>query len=248
MRRMRHLKPREIQGCAIALDASISGSLYDATSGGSLVAADGAVARWEDQSGNARHVTQGTSGQRPLRRVKQINGVDAVEFDGNDDNLSVASQNLTDYLGSGQNTVVSLVLKQRSAQANNIQIRLQVTASNTLQVAYSYSNILYFDPGRSGAPGRVSVAQPSGWDDNPHVTLSWRSGANGAIWSDNKQLVSSASFSDTASSSATFRVGLATSETHEGEICEVAIWNSGLSDFVRMRTWQSRMRKWRING
>ena len=50
MRRMRHLKPREIQGCQLALDASIPTSLYDATSGGSLVAADGVVRRWEDQS------------------------------------------------------------------------------------------------------------------------------------------------------------------------------------------------------
>ncbi len=40
--------------------------LYDATSGGSVVTADEAlIARWEDQSGNARHLTQGTSGSRP---------------------------------------------------------------------------------------------------------------------------------------------------------------------------------------
>lgn len=39
--------------------------LYDATSGGSAVVAGAAIARWEDQSGNARHLTQGTSGNRP---------------------------------------------------------------------------------------------------------------------------------------------------------------------------------------
>lgn len=38
---------------------------YDATSGGSVVTADnGQVARWEDQSGNGRHLTQGTSANR----------------------------------------------------------------------------------------------------------------------------------------------------------------------------------------
>lgn len=93
MRRMRHLKPREIQGCQLALDASIPTSLYDATSGGSLVAGDGAVARWEDQSGNARHATQGTSGNRPLRKVSAQGGVDAIRFDGIDDRLNHALGN-----------------------------------------------------------------------------------------------------------------------------------------------------------
>lgn len=84
MRRMRHLKPREIQGCQLALDASIATSLYDATSGGSLVATDGAIGRWEDQSGGARHATA-TLKARPIRKVGVINGCDAVRFDGVND-------------------------------------------------------------------------------------------------------------------------------------------------------------------
>lgn len=90
-RRMRHVKAREIQGCQIALDASIPSSLFDATSGGSLVAANGSVARWEDLSGNGRHVTQSSSTIRPLRRVANQGGLDAVEFDGSDDRLINAS-------------------------------------------------------------------------------------------------------------------------------------------------------------
>ncbi len=41
---------------------------YDATVAGSLVTTDGAVVkRWEDQSGNGNHVTQGTSANCPLK-------------------------------------------------------------------------------------------------------------------------------------------------------------------------------------
>lgn len=69
---------------ALWLDASDSTTLYDATTGGSLVAEDGAVARWEDKSGNARHATQATSGNRPLRKTSVQNSLDVLRFDGTD--------------------------------------------------------------------------------------------------------------------------------------------------------------------
>jgi hypothetical protein len=73
------------------LDASDASTLYDATSGGSLVAADGGVARWEDKSGNARHATQSTSGNRPQRKTNQQNGLDALLFDGANDRFVLPS-------------------------------------------------------------------------------------------------------------------------------------------------------------
>jgi len=72
---------------ALWLDGADASTLYDATSGGSLVAADGAVARWEDKSGNARHVTQGTLGSRPTRKTSILNGRDVLRFDGSADGL-----------------------------------------------------------------------------------------------------------------------------------------------------------------
>lgn len=65
---------------ALWLDASDSSTLYDATSGGSLVAANGDVARWQDKSGNSRHLTQSTLASRPVRRVANQNGLDIIEF------------------------------------------------------------------------------------------------------------------------------------------------------------------------
>ncbi len=79
-RRMRHIKAREFQGCDVAFDFSNPANLYDATTGGSLVAANGAIARSNDVSGGSAHATQGTSGNRPLRKVAAINGNDAALF------------------------------------------------------------------------------------------------------------------------------------------------------------------------
>jgi hypothetical protein len=80
---------------ALWLDASDSSTLYDATSGGSLVAADGAIARWEDKSGNLRHATQGTIGSRPLRKTALQNSRDIVRLDGTGDIMNITPFTMT---------------------------------------------------------------------------------------------------------------------------------------------------------
>jgi hypothetical protein len=65
---------------ALWLDASDNATLFNDTSGGSLPEADGGVARWEDKSGNARHLTQSTSGLRPIRKIANQNSLDGVQF------------------------------------------------------------------------------------------------------------------------------------------------------------------------
>jgi hypothetical protein len=81
--------PNAVSGLLMWLDASDASTLYDATSGGSLVSANGAIARWEDKSGNARHALQSSSSQRPLRKSGIIGGKDVVRFDGSNDILNL---------------------------------------------------------------------------------------------------------------------------------------------------------------
>ena len=103
--------PDLLTGLQLWLDASDADTLYDATSGGSLVAADGGVARWEDKSGNGRHATQGTSANRPARKTAIQGGKDVLRFDGSDDHLTS-----TDFLdlSSGQ-AITAFVVCKRSA-------------------------------------------------------------------------------------------------------------------------------------
>ena len=100
--------PTSLSGCALWLDAADANTLYDATSGGSLVAPDGQVARWEDKSGNARHFNQNTSGFRPLRKTDVQNGLDTVRF-GGDDRL----QN-TDIIATGNPAITIFTVVQWS--------------------------------------------------------------------------------------------------------------------------------------
>lgn len=73
-------RPTSIAGIQLWLDASDPWTLFNATSGGSNVAADGTVARWEDKSGNARHATESTNG--PTRKAAVVGGSDALRFTG----------------------------------------------------------------------------------------------------------------------------------------------------------------------
>jgi hypothetical protein len=78
--------PTDIANIALWLDAT--SGLYDATTGGAAVTANGAqVARWEDRSGNARHFSQATVNSRPTLATAGLNSKATLYFDGTDDFL-----------------------------------------------------------------------------------------------------------------------------------------------------------------
>jgi hypothetical protein len=108
-----------IGGLQLWLDSSDANTLYDATTGGSLVAADGSVARWEDKSGNARHFTQSNATFRPARKTNQQNGLDTILLDGSNDHLIGG-----DYLDltSTNSLTVFCVIKTLTANANGYEI------------------------------------------------------------------------------------------------------------------------------
>ncbi len=97
-------------GLQLWLDAADSATLFDATTGGSPVAADGGVARWEDKSGNARHFTQSESTKRPQRKTAQQNGLDALLFDGSNDSLTGG-----DFLDGNVGGKTAFVVLKRNA-------------------------------------------------------------------------------------------------------------------------------------
>lgn len=80
--RFQPLDPLTIPGLTGWWDASDSGSLFDADTGGSAATADGDVGRIQDKSGNNRHFTQATAADRPRRKTSVQNGLDVVRFDG----------------------------------------------------------------------------------------------------------------------------------------------------------------------
>lgn len=76
--RRRNTNPIPALSPALWLDASDAATLYDATTGGGPVAPDGTIARWEDKSGNGRHILQATSAARATRKTAIKNGLDVA--------------------------------------------------------------------------------------------------------------------------------------------------------------------------
>lgn len=103
--------PTQLTGLQLWLDAADPLVLFDATTGGSLVAADGGVARWEDKSGNARHATQSTDANRPTRKTAIQGWKDVLRFDGSNDRMSIASSTATFKFLHGEDATVFLVGK-----------------------------------------------------------------------------------------------------------------------------------------
>ena len=237
---MRHIKAREFQGCQIALDASVAGSLYDAVSGGGLVAADGAVARWEDLSGNGRHATQSTSGARPLRRVGSINGVDALQFDGSDDRMTFT------ITGSDPNTLIAVCRWDNPSQtgargimsfglvnnANGGMLLMQPSTGS--QIGTYTGSLRYSTYTATTTPFAAALVDPGSGSAQFFV--------NG---------VSAGSITGNPVGQLQNHVGGAQDwpvQYTQMHFARAAIYNSALSSFLIKRALGAAMRKWRIAG
>jgi hypothetical protein len=99
------------------LDAGDTTKLFDATTGGSLPANNGQVARIEDKSGNNYHGTQSTSGARPLRLSAGLNSLSTLSFDGTDDALRISTATVATLFNASYKLYV--VFKATSSTNNS---------------------------------------------------------------------------------------------------------------------------------
>lgn len=90
--------PTDVAGCQLWLSA-------DYVPG---VAPGGAVAEWQDRSGNDNHATQATSTLRPVWYADQFAGQPAVRFDGEGDYLVTPS-----IAGADETCTIALVFRSR---------------------------------------------------------------------------------------------------------------------------------------
>lgn len=140
-------RPSDIAGLALWLDGSDGGTMFDAVSDGSPVANHGAVARWEDKSGNGRHFTQSTAGSRPLF----VSG-SGVVFDGTDDTLSSSwslDQPITEfvvYASSSGNVFAKLT----SSSGGGIElISFDFVSGSGVDTVIAGGTIVQFTPSES---------------------------------------------------------------------------------------------------
>jgi hypothetical protein len=265
--------PTSVAGLQLWLDASDAGSLFDATPGGSLVAADGAVARWQDKSGNSRHLTQSTSGSRPTRKTAVQNGLSVVRFDGSNDFMSVPSSTAAfKFLHSTAHTLF-FVARARTLNTRETLFDTGTLGSSSGDDGSSGATLMLFTNGaalhriQSGASPEVSnslaassfvagssyllsvVANPTA------TTAANRSEVRingGAAIKNNAQIDSVA----TGDSRQNLTIGQVIGYNGDGSLdyeeyadldfCEIVMYNAALSDAERAAVEQYLISKWAI--
>jgi hypothetical protein len=162
---------------------------------------------WQESSGSGIGNATGTSTARPLYRTNILNGLPAVLFDGVNDVLVTASVGAAGVTGANAATVY-LVIRQQGAHVSNAPFSWNtVDPTNQLDALASYSDTLYWDHGNSGGTGRISVAQPAGWDDAWHLVKYTLGGGTGTITVDGVVVKSAAMSSNMTTGASAFNLG-----------------------------------------
>jgi hypothetical protein len=236
--------PTQIAGLQLWLDATTG--LFNATSGGSAVTADNsAVARWEDQSGNGNHATQGAGADQPLLKTSVQNSRNVLRFDGSGDRMDS-----TTAFSATRTMFAVAALSNTTAKWGGL-ILTNGQGGNTGVQQYIIQQA-------GNANNRLMGGRPSGPEEFNYATAP---GTNFFVVSQvNKAASSDGRFngvadgskshaSSTPPSSTETRIGagrLISTETWRGDIAELLVYDNELSAQDRARVEQYLGNKWGV--
>ncbi len=219
--------PLDISGCALWLDGADAATMFNATSGGSPVAAGGAVARWEDKSGNGRHATQGNAGNQPSLQSAVQSGKSVVRFDGAGDHLN------TSLADASQQTfflVARAVTPTGAQRVFSYGGNRSVFASN-VDLRWWQGN---FGSGVSSTSFGVAAGVIA---SNSSFT-----------WFGNGVQSAAGDPTDAAATNATVGSEAGTTNPFNGDIAEIIVFDTALSTTSRARVEAYLAAKWGISG
>lgn len=237
------------------VSGSLGGTLFDPTQITSLKAwwkassiAQGdntAVASWTDVIGGIAAVQATGSLQPTYRTSLGPNSTPCVSFDGGD--RLVSANVLGSLLFATNQCDIVIVQKQTGTDDQNTTFNwTSNSTTNTVNTHLTYIDALYWDYGDKNVVaggGRVTVAQPIGWDNTWRIIELFRdSGNNQTIRDQGAQLVT-ASRSKTVdvTASAPVRIGCDDSGAIflTGFVTDIFVCNATLSasDRSKLETW-----------
>ena len=221
--------PTNITGCDLWLDASDNSTVLDATD--TAASDDEAVKTWQDKSGNANHAVQSTAANQPLRRAAQINGLDALDFDGVFAYM-VGTSDLTPRQTSAK-TIFLALASDTTVSSDYIFTPYDLVGGTTGSVGGFTPEIAYRCSGRtwiSSSPCSTSGANiitltQSGSGDIHSVISMWLDGASVTRTGGNDGSL--------ADRSCVYIAGglYSNSQTNafDGRLCEIIVYDSELS-------------------
>jgi len=143
---------------------------YDASDTASITSSGGVVSQFNDKSGNSRHLTQGTSANRPITGTRTINGRNTLDFDGVNDNLQSGT------FTQAQPITAFVVVQSDVTNPSNSQALGNDVPNNTPTLWISNGGWAYF-------AGSVA-ASGTAVNTNAHILEGVFSGASSGLWLD----------------------------------------------------------------
>ena len=203
---------------------------------GLTAGSDDMVSAWSDRSLFGHDVSQEEATQQPKLVTDVINNKPAVLFDGDDDMLTRVNVAGDSLLSSDSVSVYAVVRQKQQSAVNTVVAWEGPNYKNHLALLTSYNNDFLIDYGHASEGGRVSAAQPEGWDDAWHVLEFVRDGTQAMVMVDS-ETVEMGEFEDALELDDAGRliVGAVPELAFGGEIAELLIYNRALSELERNR-------------
>lgn len=146
--------PADVSGLIFWLEAD--GTLWQDSGRTTPAISDGdPVGSWDDASGNGNHVTQGTSGNRPLLKLSIQNGKPVLRFDGSNDVLVKAALTLAD---AGLSVFVVGKLTASGSYPHLVAYGASGAGSWGLRTVSATGKLSFVDNGSNGGAGETSAA------------------------------------------------------------------------------------------
>jgi hypothetical protein len=192
---------------------------------------EGMVSAWADRSLFGHDVSQEETTQQPKLVADAVNSREAVLFDGEDDMLARADVAGDALLSSDSVSVYAVVRQKSQSDVNTVLAWEGPDYKNHLALLTSYNNQFLIDHGHASEGGRVSAAQPEGWDDAWHVLEFVRDGSQAVVVVDS-EAVEMGEFGDALEVDVAGRliIGAVPELAFGGEIAELLIYNRALSE------------------
>ena len=205
-----------------------------------------AVSEWKDKSGNNRHLTQTTGGNRPTYISNAQNGLSVVRFDGTDDYFDGTG------LGTPGSISAFAVINRHSAVANGVLLASDGTWSGTKLHLATDSNGINSKMALNGGGSIVgsNTKTLNAWSiDTFHRGDVTNWGSTGTIFHNGSTDATASLGANTLLSLSAFNIGNwddgSTKQRHlDGDLAELIIYPANISDHDRQRVEVYLARKW----
>jgi hypothetical protein len=222
--------PRSIAGLALWLDASDASSI---TLNGST------VSQWRDKSGNSRHYAQATAANQPA--IGTVNGKNSLRANAGSSNiqLTAAAYSLSAY------TAIAVVVPDLSSTPVGFG-----TFTGIMAIGSGASGMMML--ARTGSPARwgtfTTASAPSNTQlaSGTRYVLTMQDDNNNAVSFFNNGAADGTGAGNSAGQTSTHLFGLSSGQEFYGDICEVIVYPSVISEAARKRVERYLGGKWGI--